>query len=161
MKRRLARTEQFHYNKDMQTQTFTSHTTEETRDFGQSLASSFHPGLVAFWGDLGAGKTTLIQGVLEGFGAKPPFVSPTFTIMKLYELDAPTPTGIKRLYHADAYRVGAKDFENLGFTEWATDPEGLVLLEWPERIDGLLPDKRIDIVLTAENPTERYIEVKR
>jgi tRNA threonylcarbamoyl adenosine modification protein YjeE len=138
----------------------TTHTAEETRAFGAKIAPGLVPGsLLCLHGDLGAGKTTFVQGLLEVLGATRPFVSPTFVIMKQYELPAPSVTGIRRVYHADAYRVEEKDFRELGFTEWCADPEGLVILEWPERIGALLPENRTDITLTSLSENERKIEV--
>ena len=139
----------------------TSQSREETLPRGKELALVFKPGtLVTFTGDLGAGKTTLIQGILEGLGALPPYPSPTFVLMNQYELAEPKVTGIARVYHADAYRLGAPDFERLGFTEWCADSEGVVLLEWPGRIEGILPEKRIEITLKSISETEREIHMK-
>lgn len=136
-------------------------TAEETRHFGGELARTIVPGtLLCLTGDLGAGKTTLVQGILEGLGAKRPYVSPTFVIMKQYDLAVPSATGIKRVYHADAYRVETRDFQEIGFAEWCADREGLIILEWPERIADILPEKRIDITLTALSETEREIVMK-
>lgn len=138
----------------------TTHSAEETRAFGARLAGEVLPGtLLCLQGDLGAGKTTLVQGLLEGLGAERPYVSPTFVIMKQYDLPAPA-TGIKRVYHADAYRVEEKDFREIGFAEWCADDEGLVILEWPERIPGILPEKRITVTLRSVSETEREISVK-
>ena len=135
---------------------------EETRAFGKKLAGEIAPGtLLCLQGDLGVGKTTLVQGLLEGFGAERPYVSPTFVIMKQYELVTPSATGIKRIYHADAYRVGAKDFTEIGFTEWCTDPDGLVILEWPERIAEILPEKRMTLTLVSLSENEREIMVQK
>jgi tRNA threonylcarbamoyladenosine biosynthesis protein TsaE len=142
------------------TETHTTHSAEETRAWGKGLAGTILPGtLLCLTGDLGAGKTTLVQGLLEGLGAERPYVSPTFVIMKQYELFVSSVTGVKRIYHADAYRVGSKDFTEIGFAEWCADPEGLVILEWPERIADLLPTNRIDITLTSLSESEREIRV--
>ncbi len=138
----------------------TTHSAEETRDFGKKLTGEILPGtLLCLSGDLGAGKTTLVQGLLEGLGAKRPYVSPTFVIMKQYDLLSPSITGITRVYHADAYRVEAKDFTEIGFAEWCADKQGLVNLEWPERITNILPEKKVDIVLTSISETERKIKI--
>lgn len=138
----------------------TTHSAEETRDFGKKLAGEILPGtLLCLSGDLGAGKTTLVQGLLEGLGAKRPYVSPTFVIMKQYDLLSRSITGITRVYHADAYRVGAKDFTEIGFAEWCADKQGLVILEWPERITDILLEKKVDIVLTSISETERKIKI--
>lgn len=132
--------------------------TEETKALGTALAQKIEPGtLVCLAGDLGAGKTTFTQGFLAGMGADRPYTSPTFVIMKLYELPIPSSTGVKRIYHADAYRVEEKDFRELGFAQWCEDPEGIVLLEWPERIANLLPEKRINIIFKSLSENEREI----
>ncbi|TXI34017.1 MAG: tRNA (adenosine(37)-N6)-threonylcarbamoyltransferase complex ATPase subunit type 1 TsaE [Candidatus Moraniibacteriota bacterium] len=142
------------------TETHTTQSTEETRALGKTLAGTILPGtLLCLTGELGAGKTTLVQGLLEGLGAERPYVSPTFVIMKQYELFVSSVTGVKRIYHADAYRVGSKDFTEIGFTEWCADRDGLVILEWPERIADILPEKRIDITLTSLSETEREIRI--
>jgi tRNA threonylcarbamoyladenosine biosynthesis protein TsaE len=140
--------------------TYTTQSKEATKDLGKTLARDFKgASLITFTGDLGAGKTTLIQGILEGLGALPPYPSPTFVLMNEYVLPQPTLTGIRRVYHADAYRVGTADFEKLGFAEWCGDKEGVVLLEWPERIETLLPEKRTTITLESISETERVITV--
>ncbi len=146
----------------MENSVLTTHSTEETRSFGYRLASELLPGTpLCLNGDLGAGKTTLVQGLLEGLGAYRPYVSPTFVIMKQYDLPQATTNGIKRVYHADAYRVGVKDFDEIGFAEWCADPDGLVILEWPERIADILPEKRIDVTLKFLSETDRKISVKK
>lgn len=133
----------------------------ETQAWGKSLAESLQPGtLITLQGDLGAGKTTLTQGLLEGLGAASPYPSPTFVLMNQYDLPAPTATGIARVYHADAYRVGRDDFEKLGFLEWCADPSGLVLLEWPERLGDLVPKKKTIIRIRSLSENEREIAVE-
>jgi tRNA threonylcarbamoyladenosine biosynthesis protein TsaE len=132
---------------------------EETWEKARELAHDMRPKmLVCLSGDLGAGKTTFSQGVLAYFGAEEPYTSPTFVIMKEYTLSKEK-NGIKRIYHVDAYRVEAKDIEHLGFEEWCSDPAGLVMLEWPERIEDVLPVKRMEITLTQQSETVRNIQV--
>jgi tRNA threonylcarbamoyl adenosine modification protein YjeE len=132
---------------------------EATRILGKQFGRTLVPAtLVTLAGDLGAGKTTLAQGILEGLGALPPYPSPTFILMHQYELPTPTATGIRRVYHADAYRVGREDFEKLGFLEWCADSEGVVLLEWPE-LGDLASDCQTAIRLRHISDTERSIEV--
>lgn len=142
-------------------ETFITHSREETQALGKELALELKPGsLITFTGDLGAGKTTLIQGMLAGLGAPAPYPSPTFVLMNQYELPQPTMSGIARVYHADAYRVEASDFAKLGFAEWCTDPIGIVFLEWPERIADILPVERIEIILKSLSETEREVQVR-
>ena len=133
---------------------------EETRNLGKRLAQEMVPGtLLCLAGDLGAGKTTFVQGLLAGFSATPPYTSPTFVIMKQYDLPVATASGIKRVYHTDAYRVEARDFEHLGFAEWCADPEGIVILEWPERVEALIPQTAIRISIVSKSENEREISI--
>ncbi len=134
---------------------FKSSSPEETAEFGSKLALELRPGLLTLSGELGTGKTKLTAGILEALGAEGPYQSPTFMLVKEYHLPAVTETGVARVYHADAYRLSKKDFETLGFQAWFEDPEGLVILEWPERLSGLLPKKRTDIVIRQVSETER------
>lgn len=139
--------------------TFTTHSAEETRNLGKKLAGETKPGtLLCLAGDLGAGKTTFTQGFLQGVGATRPYVSPTFVIMKQYDLPKPSASGVERVYHADAYRVEVKDFINLGFTEWCADPKGIVILEWPERVQKLIPSNAIIISFRSLSETEREMK---
>ena len=137
-----------------------THTKEETQKIGKTLAQELVPGvLVTLAGDLGAGKTTLTQGILEALGAEKPYTSPTFVIMKEYSLPVASQNGIKRVYHVDTYRIEAKDLEHLGFEEWCSDLNGLVILEWPKRVQKLLPEKRVDITLIHKGQSEREIQI--
>ena len=153
---------------------FTTHSADETRTLGKRLAEQMPPRTcLCLSGDLGSGKTTFAQGLLEGFGATRPYTSPTFVIMKQYDLPASDPKqaalqtdssvltekGIRRIYHADAYRVAAHDFETLGFAEWCADPNGIVILEWPERVEQIIPKNVIMISFTAKNENEREITI--
>jgi tRNA threonylcarbamoyladenosine biosynthesis protein TsaE len=140
---------------------YTTKSADETRALGTKLAGEILPGtLVCLSGDLGAGKTTFVQGFLAGLGAERPYTSPTFVIMKQYDLTTPSKNGIARVYHADAYRVETKDFETLGFTEWCEDKQGVVILEWPERVKELLPPERTEIVFKNVSENEREIRIK-
>lgn len=139
-----------------------SYSPEETQAKGAEFGQTLKPGtLVTFQGDLGAGKTTFIQGLLAVCGADRPYVSPTFVLMKEYNLETPTSTGIRRIYHADAYRIERpEEFQTIGFLEWLEDPEGVVILEWPERIRNLLASRRTEIVIGLEGESDRRIEIK-
>lgn len=140
---------------------YTTHSDKETKELGKKLAQEIAPGtLICLRGDLGAGKTTLTQGLLEGLGAEKPYTSPTFVIMKQYDLSAPSMTGVERVYHADAYRVEAKDFAELGFAEWCADTKGIVILEWPERIAELLPRQKTEIFLEPLSEDKRNITLE-
>lgn len=128
---------------------------EEMRALGEAFArTKLQPGVVTLSGELGAGKTTLAQGILRGVGAQGPFTSPTFVLMKRYDLPASC-RGIMRVYHVDAYRIGEADLRAQGFVEWAEDASGLVLLEWPERVPGLVPKDALHISCAVEEVGRR------
>lgn len=144
----------------MSNKTYTTTSAKETRSFGKKLARESASGMIiCLKGDLGTGKTTLAQGFLEGLGAARPYVSPTFVIMKQYDLPQ-AKNSIKRVYHADAYRVETKDFIHLGFAEWCADTEGVVILEWPERIQKLIPKNAVWITFTAKSENERELKIE-
>ncbi len=106
---------------------------EETIAFGKQLARDLLPGTVlALSGDLGAGKTTFVQGLAIGLGIMDPVQSPTFVYCNQY-------AGKMPLFHFDLYRLkGEEDFLGLGFEEYL-DAGGICAIEWPERIPSLLP----------------------
>ena len=113
--------------------------------------------VVALSGDLGAGKTTLAQAVARALGVRESVISPTFVIMKLYETkDA----AYRQLVHIDAYRLNSgAELERLGWKELLSDPENLILLEWPERVPEALPKNAHRVSLSHVNEDERGIQI--
>ena len=107
---------------------------KEQLEFGEALASLLPKSAVVFLeGDLGAGKTTLVRGILRGLGWSGNVKSPTYTIVEPYELE-----GVN-LYHFDLYRLAdAEELEYLGLREMLG--HGMLLFEWPERGEGFLPE---------------------
>ena len=129
---------------------------EETEALGAALARELAPGsIVLLCGDLGAGKTVFSRGFARGLGVTEPVSSPTYTIVQEYEL----PTG-NRLYHMDLYRI-ADERAALGFgvDEFLSEPGAFSLVEWPERIKGLLPDTTIRVELGHRSENEREIRI--
>ncbi|MCB1801788.1 MAG: tRNA (adenosine(37)-N6)-threonylcarbamoyltransferase complex ATPase subunit type 1 TsaE [Gammaproteobacteria bacterium] len=119
------------------------HGEAEQLAFGESLASALGaPGLrllVFLEGELGAGKTTLVRGFLAGLGHRGPVRSPTYTLIEPYDV------GGRRVYHLDLYRIADPDeLEFLGLRELLAEP-ALVLVEWPQRGAGWLPQPDLAI----------------
>ena len=114
---------------------------EETRDFGRALAALLRPGdLVLLHGDLGAGKTTLTQGIGDGLGVRGHVASPTFIVARTH---APLADG-PWLVHVDAYRVGSlEDLETLDLD--ASLDESVTVVEWGEGLVESLADDRLEI----------------
>ncbi|MGJ0606197.1 tRNA (adenosine(37)-N6)-threonylcarbamoyltransferase complex ATPase subunit type 1 TsaE [Cylindrospermopsis raciborskii] len=127
-----------------------------TREFGINLAKTLKPGtVILLQGDLGAGKTTLVQAIGEGLGISDPIVSPTFTLINEYT------DGILPLYHLDLYRLEPQDVANLyleNYWEGIDTTPGIVAIEWPERMP-YLPRSYLKLILTYEKDNSRYVEI--
>ena len=138
----------------MTRQTIT-HSAEETIAFGRSLAAEMSPPLIVLLhGDLGAGKTTLVKGIAEGFGAAraEDVTSPTFTLV--HEYRGPHIT----LYHIDLYRIDTqRELETLGLDDLLA-PNCILLIEWAEKFPRLRRDQNLEITLERVGETERRIE---
>jgi len=117
-----------------------THSESETAAQGESLASRLKQGdVVAVYGELGSGKTHLIQGICRGLGVRDHVVSPTFTIVNEYV------AGALSVYHFDLYRINSlREIVEIGFEEYV-EGEGICLIEWAEKAAPLLPARRYDI----------------
>ncbi len=140
--------------------TFSTHAPSETQQLGQSLGRSLGPSsLVAFRGDLGSGKTCMIQGICQALEVRDYVTSPTFILINEYagqRAGAALP-----IYHFDLYRLnGEEELEALGAEEYFYG-DGICLVEWAERAGSLLPRKRIEVELTYCGDDERRILVER
>jgi tRNA threonylcarbamoyladenosine biosynthesis protein TsaE len=140
----------------MTSQTIT-HSPEETIAFGRTLAAELSPPLIVLLrGDLGAGKTTLVKGIAEGFEAAlaENVTSPTFTLV--HEYRGPRVA----LYHIDLYRVDTqRDLETLGLDDLLA-PNSILLIEWGEKFPRFERDRNVEITLEqVEN--ERVRETVR
>ena len=115
----------------------TTGSVDETHQLGKKIGEACRENMVFLLdGDLGAGKTTLTQGIAKGLGVKRNITSPTFTILKIYH-------GRMPLYHIDAYRLEGI-VQDLGFEELMED-EGLTVIEWSQFVPSLIPDESLTI----------------
>jgi tRNA threonylcarbamoyladenosine biosynthesis protein TsaE len=134
-----------------------THSPEETVRFGRELAERLRPPcLVLLEGDLGAGKTTLVKGLVAGLGAarEEDVTSPSFTLIHEYGAD-------RRVYHADLYRIeGARDLATLGFDELSNQPATL-LVEWADKLGDHVPAPCTRIRLEHLGDNERRIVVEQ
>ena len=122
----------------------TSRSAAETRAVGRSLGRAATPGtLLALTGPLGAGKTQLAKGVAEGLGVQSVVNSPTFILMNEHE-------GRLRLFHADAYRLGEPEEALAAGLLDERQAAGVTVVEWADRLEGWLPQDRLEIVIALE-----------
>lgn len=128
---------------------------EDTKELGRKIGSSIKGGeIFALSGNLGAGKTTFMQGFAEGLGYSGRLTSPTFILMRQYSLHE------KTLFHLDLYRFekNIKDeIDNLGVTDLWGRKENIMVIEWAEKIKEYLPEKTKWINFEIIGDTERKI----
>jgi tRNA threonylcarbamoyladenosine biosynthesis protein TsaE len=132
-----------------------SQSVEQTEAIAAELAGSLRGGeCIALHGDLGAGKTQFVRGLVRGLGGNARTVSsPTFVLLNVYD------TGRLTVFHLDAYRVhGSEDFEAIGFPE-LLEQGGVVVVEWAGRVADLLPEPTVHVRITAEGGNARRIDV--
>jgi len=116
----------------------------ETAKIAAALAKRMKGGeVLALIGNLGAGKTSFAQAFAKALGVKERVQSPTFIFMHEHRLKRKT--GPKFFVHADAYRGGVSELRNIGIEEYFGRPDAVVLVEWADRVAGLLPRKRITV----------------
>lgn len=131
----------------------------ETIKLGSEIASSLKSGdVIALYGDLGSGKTRLVKGICQGLDVKQMVNSPTFIIVNEYSSQK-----FYNIYHFDLYRMRSEDeVLGMGFEEYMNSG-GIVLIEWPEHVERLLPDNTIKIHIshTVEDETHRWIKIER
>ena len=127
---------------------------EETIELGESLSEFIEAGdIITLDGDLAAGKTTFVKGILSGLNFENEVTSPTFTLINEYEAR-------HRVIHMDCYRENnLQRWINLGIQDYLYSDD-VKLIEWPEIISMLIPKNRISIILTSVSEFERKIYIK-
>lgn len=127
---------------------------EETMAAGERLGRLLQAGdVIALYGELGSGKTTLIQGIAQGLGRDPASIkSPTFVLMREYPGDLP-------LVHIDGYRLEGAPAVSWLDLDLIFSPHKLTLIEWAERFEGLLPDERLEVRLSHVSANRRRLMV--
>ena len=131
---------------------FITENSKQTQKLGEMLAREIKDGkIVCLSGELGAGKTTFTQGLLNGLKVKGPYTSPTFLVMKHYKKEIPISKSqfpnkskiqnpkLQNIYHVDTYRVSAKDMLDLGWEEIIADKKNVIIIEWADRIAEIIP----------------------
>jgi tRNA threonylcarbamoyladenosine biosynthesis protein TsaE len=137
---------------------------EETVTLAERFTQTLKSGdFLAFYGDLGSGKTTFIQGLAKGLGIQRRIISPTFIIIRRYELKPKTENlKLNFFYHIDLYRTETKnDLLGLGIDEIIQNPNNIVALEWAEKMGEMLPKRRIDVHMEYLGEDQRRITIER
>ena len=131
--------------------TIITKSSEETKNLGEELSKFTKPGdLLAFYGELGAGKTCFIQGISRGLKVKDYVTSPSFTIINEYQGKIP-------IYHFDLFRLdNAEEIIELGYNEYFYG-EGLTVIEWAGKIEQLLPKEHLEIEIKFKDRYQRTI----
>jgi len=125
------------------------------RDLIEEVKELGAPYVIALYGDLGSGKTTLTQYMAKELGINHPVVSPTFIIEKIYKIKE---TPFSHLVHIDAYRLeGEKELSSIGWDEILKNKENLIVVEWADRIEKALPENTLRVELSFVDHDEREI----
>jgi len=141
----------------MSEEIFITTNTEQTQELALDLAKKLKSGdFLAFFGDLGSGKTTFIQGLAKSLGVKRRIISPTFIIVRTYLINSGT------FYHIDLYRTQSKDdLFGLGIDQIVQDKTSIVAIEWAEKMGDMLPQKRIELHFKNLAENKREIKIKK
>jgi tRNA threonylcarbamoyladenosine biosynthesis protein TsaE len=137
--------------------TFQTHSAEETTELGRRLAAELKPGtIVLLRGDLGAGKTTMVKGIAEGFQAAKAdeVTSPTFTL--IHEYRGPQVT----LFHIDLYRIDTqRELDTLALDDLMTS-QSILLIEWGEKFQRFTKERDVEIAIEQRGGDDRVITIK-
>ncbi len=124
--------------------------------FGERLGRLFRGGeVVELVGDVGAGKTTLVHGIVRGMRIDETVQSPSFTISRVYD----APNGL-RLVHYDFYRLSDPGIMKDELSETLTDEKSSVVIEWANNVESILPDDRLTVAIASPTETERVLDIK-
>ncbi|HSD99010.1 MAG TPA: tRNA (adenosine(37)-N6)-threonylcarbamoyltransferase complex ATPase subunit type 1 TsaE [Patescibacteria group bacterium] len=154
----------------------------ETQELAKEFVSKLHGGdVLLLFGDLGSGKTTFMQGLAEGIGLKRRIISPTFIIVRRYEIPSVIASEAKQsnknkiaassstprndigfLYHIDLYRTQTMDdLKGLGLLEILQEKDAIVAIEWPEKLKDLFPKKRWELHFDNLGEDSRSITIEK
>ena len=154
----------------MKPKSYLTKTPSQTKKIGELLAKKILKTkpkkmalVVGLEGDLGGGKTTFLQGFAKGLGIRQKILSPTFVIMKRFEIPKSRhlTSNIQYLIHIDCYRISRpKEIFDLGFKEIISNPQNIVAVEWADHIRKIMPKKTIWAVFELINKNKRKIVIK-
>ena len=129
--------------------TCTTNSPEETGHLAELVGQKIREGTVlCLEGDLGVGKTLFVQSLAKTLGVEGEVTSPTFNLMNIYK-------GICPIYHFDLYRLeNEEELEDIGFYEYTEEPEGIVVIEWPDKFPDAMPEERVVVHITRTDAAD-------
>ena len=139
-------------------QKYITYSAAQTKNLGERMSQrilmSKDAVVISLKGDLGSGKTTFVQGLAIGLEIKHKILSPTFVLMKKYKI----PNTKKQFYHVDCYRIKkAQDLSALNLKKLFLNPQNIIVIEWAERIEKILPKNTIIFEFKLINEKQRKI----
>jgi tRNA threonylcarbamoyladenosine biosynthesis protein TsaE len=140
---------------------------KDTGDIAKAVAKKILSGfskkkarVIGLYGDLGAGKTAFTKALGRELGIREKIISPTFIIMKKFKLKTKEAKSYKLLIHIDAYRLKkGEELKKLGWAEIISDPQNLVLIEWPEQVKDVMPKGHDKIKIRHLSEKSREFEI--
>lgn len=147
---------------------FITNNFRETQKLAENFIKKLKKGdVITLYGNLGSGKTTFVQGLARGLGIKKRIISPTFIIVREYNLKSQISErkiiskNLKSFYHIDLYRIESQnDIKNLGIEE-IINGKDIIVIEWAEKMKNLLPKKRWDVKFEDVGESRRKITINQ
>lgn len=144
-------------------QVYQTDNVEQTRALAEQMAQRAEQQengralVLALTGELGSGKTTFVQAFAQALGVEDKILSPTFVILKKFPVPG---SSFDTLYHIDCYRLQSKELLKLGFEEIISQPRHLVMIEWADKVEQILPPHHLNLNFEVTGKNEREINVK-
>lgn len=134
---------------------YITYSENETKALAKRIAKKFKSGVIALVGELGGGKTTFVQGFAQGLGIKEKIISPTFVLIRPHQI----PLSNSTLFHVDLYRLEVRQLKTLGLKDLWSNPKNLVIIEWAEKAQEVLPKNTTYITFEKVDGNKRRIKI--
>src|SRR3989344_5393299 len=135
---------------------YISYSKEDTKQIAQNIAQEFKSVVVALIGELGTGKTIFVQGFAQGLGITDKVISPTFVLIRQHKI----PQTEKTLFHIDLYRIeNIENLNQLGLKDLWLDKRNIILIEWAQELENLLPANTTWIKIEKRKGNTRLITI--
>ena len=137
---------------------YISKSLQDTEEFGEKLATELGGGdILCLYGELGAGKTSLVKGLARGLGIRKNVTSPTFALMNIYDINV---KNVNKLVHIDTYRLkNEEELVDIGVEDFLGQPDTICVIEWPEKIENLLKGMKTKKIEIMHKNGQRIIKI--